>query len=189
MRPNARDARDAQDALNRWLVAERVDRPDSSDAADAALREMFEALPLLAPAAGFADRVVDHVLIRAGLQPVKRDVFAPLGLRLVLAASLVALGLGAMWLPPVFQALSGLFSLSGVVGLGVRAVADVSRGLALLLRLGEWLFSLGRALSEPLMAPQALAALAACLLVSGLAFRFLRDHVSGERSFGYVDPT
>lgn len=174
-----------QDALNRWLAAERAGDLDSSDVADAALREMFEALPLLAPAAGFADRV----FARAGLQPAKRDAFASFGLRLLLAASLVALSLGAIWLPPTLRALGGLFSLSGAVGLGARGLAEASRGLALVLRLGEWLFSLGRAVSEPLMAPQAMAALAVCLLVSGLAFRFLRDHISGERSLTYVDPT
>jgi len=171
----------SQDALNRWLAAERDDRPD---AADAALREMFEALPLLAPAAGFADRV----LARTGLQPAKRDVFASLGLRLVLAASLIALSLGAIWLPPALRALGGIFSLSGVVGFGVRGVAEVSRGLASVLSLGEWLFSLGQALSGLLLEPRGLAALATCLLVSGLAFRFLRAHISGERSFSYVDP-
>jgi hypothetical protein len=181
MRPNAHDA------LNRWLAAERIDSSESSeiaDAADTALRELFEALPLLAPAAGFAGRV----LARTGLQPVKRDVFASLGLRLVLAASLVALSLGAIWLPPTLRALGGLLSLSDLVSLGVRGVAEASRALALVLRAGEWLFALGRALSEPLMAPQAMAALAACLLVSGLAFRFLCDHISGERSYRYVDP-
>ena len=184
-----------QDALNRWLAAERDDRSDSpelADVADVALRELFEALPLLAPAAGFADRV----FARAGLQPAKRDVFASLGLRLVLAASLVALSLGAIWLPPALRAFGGLFggvfrgiSLSEVVGFGVRGVADASHAVALVLRLGEWLFSLGRSLSEPLLAPQAMAALAVCLLVSSLAFRFLRDHISGERSYSYVDPT
>jgi hypothetical protein len=174
-----------QDALNRWLAAERDDR---SDAADAALREMFEALPLLAPAAGFADRV----LARAGLRPAKRDVFASLGLRLVLAAGLVALSLGAIWLPPTLHALgrvfSGIFSLSGMVGFGVRGMAEASRGLASILGLGEWLFSLAQALSGLLLAPRVMAALATCLLVSGLAFRFLRAHISGERSFSYVDP-
>jgi hypothetical protein len=174
-----------QDALNRWLAAEQL---DSSEEADGALREMFEALPLLAPAAGFADRV----FARAGLQPVKRDVFASLGLRLVLAASLIALSLGAIWLPPALRALggifSGIFSLSSVVGLGVRGVAEASRGLASVLSLGEWLFSLGQALSGLLLEPRAMAALATCLLVSGLAFRFLRAHISGERSFSYVDP-
>jgi hypothetical protein len=67
-------------------------------------------------------------------------------------------------------------------------MSEASRGLASVLSLGEWLFSLGQALSGLLLAPQAMAALAACLLVSGLAFRFLRAHISGERSFSYVDP-
>jgi hypothetical protein len=176
-----------QDALNRWLAAEQLDSSESfeaSDAAGAALRELFEALPLFAPAAGFADRV----FARAGLQPVKRDIFASLGLRLVLAASLIALSLGAIWLPAALRALGGLVSLSEVVALGVRGVAEASRGLASVLSLGEWLFSLGQALSGLLLAPQAMAALATCLLVSGLAFRFLRAHISGERSFSYVDP-
>jgi hypothetical protein len=176
-----------QDALNRWLAAEQLDSSESSEtaaAADTALRELFEALPLLAPAAGFADRV----FARAGLQPAKRDVFGSLGLRLVLAASLVALSLGAIWLPPALRALGGLVSLSEVVALGVHGMAEVSHGLVLVLRLGEWLYSLGQALSGLLLAPQALAALATCLLVSGLAFHFLRAHISGERSFRYVDP-
>ena len=173
-----------QDALNRWLAAEQLDSSESSEAADAALRELFGALPMRAPASGFAGRV----LARAGLQPVKRDVFASLGLRLVLAASLVALSLGAIWLPPALRALGGLVSLSEVVALGVRGMAEVSHGLVLVLRLGEWLYSLGQALSGLLLAPQALAALATCLLVSGLAFWFLRAHISGERSFRYADP-
>ncbi len=81
----------------------------------------------------------------------------------------------------MLQALGGTLSginLSEVVGFGVRGVADASRAMALVLRLGEWLFSLGRSLSEPLLAPQAMAALAVCLLVSGLAFRFsARPHL------------
>jgi len=180
-----------QDALNRWLAAEQLDSSEpfaASGAADLALRELFEALPLLAPAAGFADRV----LARAGLQPAKRDVFASLGLRLVLAASLVALSLGAVWLPPALRAFGGLFgelfSLSGAVGLGARGMSEASRGLASVLSLGEWLFSLGQTLSGLLLAPRVMAALATCLLVSALAFRFLRAHISGERSFSYVDP-
>jgi hypothetical protein len=172
------------DALNRWLAAERIDSSESSETADVALREMFEALPLLAPPAGFAGRV----LARAGLQPVKRDVFASLGLRLVLVASLIALSLGAIWLPPALGALGGLFSLSDAVVLGVRAVAEGSRGLATVLGVCDGVFSLGRALAEPLMAPQVLGVLTLCLLVSGLAFRFLRDQITGERSWNHVHP-
>ncbi|MBW8874841.1 MAG: hypothetical protein JF614_07735 [Acidobacteria bacterium] len=175
------------DALNRWLAAERDDRADSADSADiadAALRELFEALPSLAPAAGFADRV----LARARLQPETRDVFASRALRLVLLFSLIAVSLGAIWLPPTLRALARLWTLSDVVRLGARAVAEGSRGLAMVLRVSEWLLSLGRALSAPLMTPQVMAALTVGLLVSGLAFRFLRDQLTGERSLSYVDP-
>ena len=178
MRPSSHDA---HDALNRWLAAERESR---SEEADAALRETFAALPPLAPAAGFADRV----LARAGLQPETRDVFASRALRLLLVLSLIAVSLGAIWLPPTLRALARLWTLSGVVRLGARALAEGSRGLATALSLGEWLFSLGRALSAPLMTPQVMAALTAGLLVSGLAFRFLRDQLTGERSLSYVDP-
>ena len=179
---------DAHDALNRWPAAERLDDSEFPELADAALRELFAAVPGPSPAAGFAGRV----FARVGLQPVKRDVFASLGVRLALVASLIALGLGAIWLPPALQALGGHLggwvSLSAVVEFGARAVAEASRGLASVLSVGEWLFAIGQALSGLLRAPRNLAALAACLLVSGLAFRFLRDHISGERSYSYVDP-
>lgn len=174
-------------ALDRWLAAERDDR---SDEADAALLEMFEALPLLAPPAGFADRV----LARAGLQRVvlqeaaMRSVFASRLLRLALVLSLIATGLGGIWLPPTLRALAGLWSLSDVVQLGMRGVAAGSRGLATVLSIGDWVFSFARALVEPLMTPQVMGVLTLCLLASGLAFRFLRDQITGERSWNHVHP-
>jgi hypothetical protein len=170
------------EALDRWLAAERDDR---SDDADAALLEMFEALPLLAPPAGFASRV----LARAGLQEIAmQSVFASRLLRLALVLSLIATGLGAIWLPPTLRALAGLWSLGDVVELGIRAVAAGSRGLAMVLGVWDWVFSLGRTLAEPLTSPQVLAALTLSLLVSGLAFRFLRDQITGERSWNHVHP-
>jgi hypothetical protein len=170
------------EALDRWLAAERDDR---SDEADAALLEMFEALPLLAPPAGFADRV----LARAGLQEIAmRSVFASRLLRLALVLSLIATGLGVIWLPPTLRALAGLWSLGRLVELGVRAVAAGSRGLATILSVWDWVFSLGRTLAEPLMAPQVMGALTLSLLASALAFRFLRDQITGERSWNHVHP-
>ena len=175
------------EALDRWLAAERDDR---SDDADAALLEMFEALPLLAPPAGFASRVLARTgLQTAGLQETAmRSVFASRLLRLALVLSLIATGLGAIWLPPTLRALAGLWSLGDVVELGTRAVAAGSRGLAVVLGVWDWVFSLGRALAEPLMAPQVLAILTLSLLASGLAFRFLRDQITGERSWNHVHP-
>jgi hypothetical protein len=170
------------EALDRWLAAERDDR---SDEADAALREMFEALPRLAPPAGFANRV----LARTGLQTAAaRSVFASRLLRLALVLSLIATGLGGIWLPPTLRALVGLWSLGDLVELGIRAVAAGSRGLATVLGVCDWVFSLGRTVAGPLMTPQVMTVLTLCLLVSGLAFRFLRDQISGERSWNHVHP-
>src|SRR5947199_6972819 len=99
-----------QDALNRWLAAERDGRDGE---AETALLELFEALPLTRPAAGFADRV----LVRAGLQtaPVAADLFAWRPLRIVLGMALAATGLGVLWLPPVLRFLAGLWSFGGAV--------------------------------------------------------------------------
>jgi hypothetical protein len=171
-----------QNALDRWLAAERGDRPEE---ADAALAELFEALPPIAPPAGFADRV----LARAGIQAVSGDLFASRGVRLVLTACLVATGLGTLWLPPTLRALAGLWSLSDLVQGGVQALIGGTQWLASALRLWDLLLTIGRALTQPLTLPQVTAILMVCLVTSSLAFRFLRDQISGERNWTYVDPS
>lgn len=174
--------RSHHNALDRWLAAERDERPQE---ADSALRELFEALPLIAPPAGFAERV----LLRAGLKAARRDPFASRGMRLVLALCLAATSLGALWLPPTLRALAGLWSLSGVVHGGVQALIDATQWLASVLRLWELLLTVGRALTQPLTLPQVTAVLLICLLASSLGFRFLRDQITGERTLTYVDPS
>ena len=169
------------DALERWLEAEREDR---SDAAEAALLELFESLPLTAPPAGFADRV----LARAGLVEVRQDLFAWRPLRVVLALCLLATGLGALWLPPVLGFLAGLWSVGGVVRGALRVMTDAASWLVKALRLWDFLLMVGHALARPLAEPQVMAILLGCLLASGLAFRFLRDQITGERNWTYVDP-
>jgi hypothetical protein len=169
------------DALERWLAAEREDR---ADAAEAALLELFEALPLMAPPAGFADRV----LARAGLAEARQDLFAWRPLRIVLALCLVATGLGALWLPPVLRFLAGLWSVGGAVRGTLRVVTDAAGWLATALRLWDFLMTIGHAMTRPLVEPQVMAGLMVCLLASGLAFRFLRDQITGERNWTYVDP-
>jgi len=175
-----------QDALDRWLAAERHDQ---AEAAEAALFELFEALPefaMVAPPAGFADRV----LVRAGLRTVaaRADLFAWRPLRIVLALCLVATGLGALWLPPVLSALAGFWSFSGLVRGAVWATTEAVHGLASILRLWELMVPIGRAFAQPLSAPPVMAILVGALLVSSLAFRFLRDQLTGERNWTYVDP-
>jgi hypothetical protein len=176
-----------QDALERWLAAEREDR---AEAAEGALLELFAALPLVAPPAGFADRV----LVRAGLQAPRQDLFAWRPLRIVLALCLVAAGFGVLWLPPVLlglpRLLAGLGSVGvgGAVRVGTRALVDASGWLASGLRVWDFLLTVDHALAQPLAVPQVLAILLGCLLASSLAFRFLRDQITGERTWTYVDP-
>lgn len=174
-----------QDALDRWLAAERDGRDGE---AEAALLELVEALPavgMIAPAAGFADRV----LVRAGLQAAPADLFAWRPLRIVLGLALAATGFGVLWLPPVLRFLAGLWSVGGAVQGGIRALADASQLLATALRLWDLLVTIVHALAQPLAVPQVMAVLVLGLLASSLAFRFLRDQITGERNWTYVDPS
>ena len=167
-------------ALDRWLAAERGDRADE---AEAGLFELFEALPLVAPPAGFADRVLE----RAGLQAAGRGMLASPAARLVLALCLTATGLGALWLPPVLRTLAGFWSLSDLVRGVVQALIDAAQGLGSALRLWDLLLSIGRALTQPLTLPPVTAVLVISLLASSLAFRFLRDQITGERNWTHVN--
>jgi hypothetical protein len=170
------------DPLTRWLAAERAGRPDE---AEAALLELFEALPALAPPAGFADRVLE----RAGLQveTVWESLFASRWLRLALALCLLATSLSALWLPQTLLALLETWSFGGLVEVWVRTLAEAGVWLAAIFRFGGWLYSLGETLVQPLATPPVAALVGGCLLVSALAFRFLRDLIQ-ERSWSYVDP-
>lgn len=169
----------SHDSLNRWLAAERDDRPDE---AEAALFELFETLPLLAPGVGFADRV----LARAGLRPA--GVFESLWARAAIALCLLATGLSVLWLPQTLKALAGLWSPANPFELAARLLVEWSSRVVTVLKVWDWLFALGGALAKPLATPEVAAVLALCLLVSTLAFRFLRDLMTDERSMTYVDP-
>jgi len=174
------------DALARWLAAERDDR---DAAAEGALAELFAALPLAAPPAGFADRVMARVSLplAAPARASRRDVFAWRPLRAVLALCVLATGLGALWLPPALRAVAGLWSVSGAIEGGTRLLIGGAGWLAALLRTWDFLLTLERALTQPLAAPQVTALLLGALLASSLAFRFLRDQITGER-WTHVDP-
>lgn len=174
-----------QDALDRWLAAERDDRVDE---AEDALLALFEALPgiaIAAPPAGFADRVLARAGVREESAPADWLAWRPL--RIVLAAALAATGFGVLWLPPVLGFLAGLWSVGGVVRGALRVVTDGSRWLASALRFWDLLLTIVHALVQPLAAPPVMATLVVALLASSLAFRFLRDQITGERTT-YVDP-
>lgn len=176
--------RSHQNALDRWLAAERDDR---SEEAEAALFELFETLPRIAPPSGFADRV----LARAGVQAAGRDLFASRWMRLAVALAMLATGFGVLLLPStleVLRTLAGIWSLGELVQGGVQALAAASQWLASALQLWDLLVTVGRALIQPLTLPQTTAMLTVCLLVASLAFRFLRDQITGERTWTHVDP-
>jgi hypothetical protein len=178
-----------QEILNRWLTAEREGQ---DDAAEAELFALFEALPPLAPPAGFADRV----LARAGLAPIPIPVprwnpFAARWLQATVALCLLITGVSLPWLTEMLRSLAAAVSLlwgpGDVVRLGIGALNAVSGGLVAALAFWDWFLEIGRTLTEPLATPVIAVGTIACLLVSLVAFHFLRDLITRDRSWTHVD--
>jgi hypothetical protein len=178
-----------RDLLDRWLSAERADRADEAEAALAAL---FSALPPLQPPAGFADRV----LLRAGLAQMpqtsplpqtSRSLFASFWMRGLLTACLLAIGISALWLPQALHALAGMLSMADLVRIWTGSVVVVCRWMGSAVGLWDFLLTVGRALATPLETPAMALALVSCLLVSMIAFRFLRNLITRDRSWTYVE--
>lgn len=175
-----------QDLLARWLAAERDDRTDE---AEAALLALFEELPRPEPRPGFADRV----LARTGLwgvlaAPVPRSLFASRWRRALLALALLATGLSLFWLPATLQALAGLWSLGDLFQVWTALLSGVAEGFASLVAFGSWLLALGSTLASLLATPTVAGVMIICLVVSTVAFRFLRDLITRERSWIHVEP-
>jgi len=171
-----------QDILDRWLTAERTDRADEAEAALAAL---FAALPPLEPPAGFADRV----LLRAGLAmaPAPRSLFASFWVRCLLTLCLRAIGVSTLWLPQTLRALAGLLSVGELVRMWIGSVVAACRWLGSFVGLWDFLLTVGRALATPLETPAVALAMVSCLLVSMVAFRFLRNLITHDRSWIHVE--
>lgn len=191
MRPND------DEILSRWLAAEQS---GDDEAAEAELLALFQALPPLAPPAGFADRV----LVRAGWaeRPEARAVaprpvverwnpFASRWLQGAVALCLLVTGLGLPWLTEMLRSAASVTSTfwgpADLVRLGTGALGAVTRGLVAALALWDWFLEIGRTLTEPLATPVIAAGLIACLLVSLVAFHFLRDLITRDRSWTHVD--
>lgn len=180
------------DPIARWLDAERDDR---MDAAEAALLELFEGLPRLAPSAGFAGRVMQRIAMLpvpvAEAAPAWQiwmgSLFRSTGFRLVLASCLLATGISLLWLPQTLAVLAGIVTLGDMVQLGVASVVDLSRWLGVAARIGEWFLTVGGALAVSLASPAAIKVTAGCLAISGISFVFLRDLMTRDRSWRYVE--
>ena len=178
-----------EEILNRWLAAERDGRDDEADEALFALFEA-EALPPLAPSAGFADRV----LVRAGVvagAPVRRSAFGGLWFRGLVALALLATGLSLPWLSGALRSLvelaGRLWSPGDLVRLGMAALVTLSQALASVITFGEGLLGLGRVLASPFATPPVALVVVLCLLVSLMAFHFLRNLIARDRSWSHVE--
>lgn len=180
-----------EEILNRWLAAESEGQ---DDAAEAELLALFEALPPLMPPVGFADRV----LARAGMAgvpepsplPARWNPFAARWLQVAVALCLLVTGAALPWLTEMLRSLAGTASLWGpgdLVRVGTGALNAVTRGLVAALALWDWFLEIGRTLAEPLATPVVAVGMIACLLVSLVAFHFLRDLITRDRSWTHVD--
>jgi len=183
----------SHDPLTRWLAAER---DGLTDEAEELLLELFEAdaLPRLAPPAGFADRVLARVAVEAAVEraavPVQPgfSLFRRGWLRWVIALCLLATGLSVAWLPQTVAVFAGLWSPAGFLQSSIRAVLDAIRWMASLADVGQTLLAVAEAVALSLARPQVMVIALVCLVVSVTSFRFLRGLVSRDRSWAYVDP-
>jgi hypothetical protein len=179
------------DPLTRWLDAERDADDAGALAAEAALLELFESLPLLAPSAGFADRVLLRIALPAmpvtAWQSRLAGLFRSTGFRLVLASGLMIACLSLFWLPRLVMTLIGMATMNDLVQLGVTSLVDLGRWLGIASRVGEWFLTVLSALAVSLTSPAAIKVTAGCLAVSGFSFAALRELITRDRSFRYVD--
>jgi hypothetical protein len=186
-----RDERhDPHSLITRWLDAERE---GSDAAAEAALLEMFESLPPLSPPAGFADRVLRRIALeQTSPVPVRPGVLGWLvqsrAFRVAVAFGVLATALSLLWVPELLLVLGRLVSVGDLMDLGAASVVDLGRWLTLVARVGEWLLTLAGAFAVSLTSPAAVKVTAACLAISGVSFFVLRDLMTRNRSWRYVDP-
>ena len=160
------------EAWPRYLAAEAAGR---EDAAEAALAELFRGLPVLGPAAGFADRLMARIAPR-------HSWFSRPAARASLAAALVAAALSIAVVGPLVGPLAALIGPGGFLELligGFSAlVGRFASGLAAWSPFVSAARGLGHVLSEPLL----VALLGAQFLVSALALRGLAGLASPARS-------
>lgn len=170
------------DSLERFLAAERADRTEESEEA---LFALFEALPELAPSPGFAARTLARLEVApAAVRPTR----ATLWRRGFFLLGIAAVAWVAAWTPAILVALGHLVDPVGLVNAANGAVTSVLLGGSELLGMLQKLFVLGEVLARPLRTPQVSTAAAVCLVLSGMAFRSLRDLLSRQRSWAHVEP-
>jgi hypothetical protein len=108
--------------------------------------------------------------------------------RFAVAFGVVITALSLLWIPELLLVLGRLVNLGDVMGLGAASVVDLGRWLTLVARIGEWFLTVGKAFAVSLMSPAAVKVTAACLAISGISIVVLRDLMTRNRSWSYVDP-
>ena len=188
------DRHDPNEAIFRWLDAERNGRADSDEVAEEALLELFESLPPLSPPAGFADRVLRRVaLAESAPAPLRRPsllsrLVHSRAFRVAVAAGVMGTAVSLLWLPELLLVLGRLVTLGDLMSLGTASVVDLGRWLTVAARIGEWFLTVGGALAVSLTSPAAVKVTVACLAISGISFAVLRDLMTRNRSWSYVEP-
>lgn len=165
--------------LTRWLAAEANGREAE---ADTALTEMFTELERLAPAAGFADRVV-----WAAARPAA--VALPAGAWLLRGAVAAGLALIALCVPLLLSVLSMVpvrLSPSRLVDGVSAAFIALARWIADAVAFWEGLERVAGWLTSAASAPPAAAVLLASLAVAAAALRALAELIAHERSWSHV---
>lgn len=105
-----------------------------------------------------------------------------------MALGLAATGVSLLWLPQLLAVVARILTVSDMLRLSAAFAVDLGRWLGVVARVGEWLFTLGGALAVSLTTPAAIEFTCACLAISGVSFVFLRDLMTRDRSWRYVDP-
>ena len=136
--------------LDSWRRFREAEAAGRDAEADLALRELFFALPRLAPSAGFADRILARVARRT-------SIFALPGVRFGLAAALLVAAFGTALFAPMALPLAGLIGPGGILSAAIRGLAGFSvraaSGLATWSSLSNAAWVIGRtALHPPILA-------------------------------------
>jgi len=164
-----------QKLLHSYLRAEAAGRDAD---AEAALARLLGALPLAAPSAGFAGRVVRA----AGLAPAPWSWPA----RAAVALALALTGAAAAYLPLLLFGLGHLVRPGEVLDAAVGAVVTLVHGFVDLLSAGHLLARIGEALWLVATSPPVALVLLALITLATLAFRWLTELLTPQRSVEYA---
>lgn len=171
--------RTLQRSFDRWLGDELAGRDAR---AERGLRRVFARLPMPAPSAEFADRV----LARCGLTPAPKDLA---GLRVRAAVVLASAGtlVAVLYLPSLLNALWLGIQAWNPLELAAAVMLSATQRLAEGVSFWRVLTNVVALIADALSSPAALATLAAACALSAAAIRLLQGLLVSERSAGYAN--